>query len=92
LLHPMSSCVRRLRSYRPSLSVFGPLVAPSSAPGEASPPRREAKRQMGNGLDASDSGRSRGRDRTVKIDALQSVVAEANPALTDATYAAQAVR
>jgi hypothetical protein len=47
---------------------------------------------MGNGLDASDSGRSRGRDRTVKIDALQSVVAEANPALTDATYAAQAVR
>src|ERR1700722_20661665 len=26
LLHPMSSCVRRLRSDRPILSVFGPLI------------------------------------------------------------------
>src|SRR6202030_914644 len=39
LLHPMSSCVRRLRSDRPILSVFGPLAGPNSAPGVANPPR-----------------------------------------------------
>src|SRR5271154_6114903 len=33
LLHPMSSCLRRLRSDRPILSVFGPLAAPELCTG-----------------------------------------------------------
>src|ERR1700738_1989830 len=39
LLHRMSSCVRRLRSDRPILSVLARWQRPNSAPGEASPPR-----------------------------------------------------
>src|ERR1700738_3551327 len=39
LLHRRSSCVRRLRSDRPILSVLACCQLPNSAPGEASPPR-----------------------------------------------------
>src|SRR6516165_4464448 len=52
LLHRMSSSVRRLRPDRPTLSVFARCWRPNSAPGKASPPRSDAKRRMGNSLDA----------------------------------------
>src|SRR5271167_4529995 len=39
LLHRVSSCGRRLRSDRPTLSVFGPLPPAELCTREASPPR-----------------------------------------------------
>src|SRR6516225_4975663 len=50
LLHRMSSSVRRLRSDRPTLSVFGPSPAAELFTKRKSPPRSDAKRRMGNGL------------------------------------------
>src|SRR6516225_2935856 len=50
LLHLMPSSVRRLRSDRPVLSVFGPSPAAELCTKRKSPPRSDARRRMGNSL------------------------------------------
>ena len=47
LLHRMSSCVRRLRSDRPILSVFGPLVAADLCTGRSESSKMRCKAPNG---------------------------------------------
>src|SRR5580704_12468373 len=58
LLHRMSSCVRRLRSDRPILSVFGPLVAAELCTGRSESSKLRCKAPNGQRPLCADPARS----------------------------------